>query len=162
TPQVWKQARHAAPRRRHPPRWDLQPLLIIALAMTWAAGDAQEEKFETARGFYVAAYAARKRPGATLQGFQKALARVPVRRLPARAGGARAQLRPPSAPRLVVGGFEPLGCDGSRLECPRSAELEGRLHPAGKKDAAPTVWVTAVVHLGTGLLWSWRLGLGDA
>src|SRR5262249_20323666 len=25
-----------------------------------------------------------------------------------------------------------------------------------------TVWVTAFVHLATGLLWSWRLGLGNA
>src|SRR5262245_44310052 len=107
TPQVWKQARHAAPRRRHPPRWDLQPLLIIALAMTWAAGDAQEEKFETARGFYVAAYAARKRPGATLQGFQKALARVPRRRLTALAAGVRDQVRRRYAQRLLVDGFEP-------------------------------------------------------
>jgi IS5 family transposase len=24
------------------------------------------------------------------------------------------------------------------------------------------VWVTAFVHLGTGLLWSWRLGPGNA
>jgi hypothetical protein len=51
TPQVCKQARQAVPRRRSLPRWDLQPVLIIALARTWAAGDSQAEKFETARGF---------------------------------------------------------------------------------------------------------------
>ena len=38
TPQVFKQARQAIPRKRTAPRWDLQPLLMIALAMTWAAG----------------------------------------------------------------------------------------------------------------------------
>ena len=78
TPQVFKQARHAVPWHRVHPRWDLQPLLFIVLAMTWAAGDSQAEKFQTARGFYVASYQARKRPGKTLQGFQKALARVPL------------------------------------------------------------------------------------
>ena len=41
--------------------------------MTWAAGDSQEEKFETARMFYIATHETRKRPGTTLQGFQKAL-----------------------------------------------------------------------------------------
>ena len=51
TPQVWKQARAAVPGHRAQPRWDLQPLLIITLAMTWAAGDSQAEKFQTARGF---------------------------------------------------------------------------------------------------------------
>jgi hypothetical protein len=55
-----------------------------------------------------------------------------------------------------------MGCDGSRIECPRTTELERRLGQAGKTDAAPTLWVTAFVHLPTGLLWSWRLGPGTA
>src|SRR5262249_201943 len=79
TPQVCKQAPQAMPRRRALPRWDLQPLLIITLAMTWAAGDSQAERFEIARGFYVATYASRKRPGTTVQGFHKALDRLPLR-----------------------------------------------------------------------------------
>src|SRR4051794_2230242 len=162
TPEVRKQARAAVPRGRALPRWDLQPLLIIALAMTWAAGDSQAETFETARGFYVAAYGARKRPGKTLQGFQKALSRVPLRQLQAVAAGVRHQIRVRFAERLLVDGCEPMGCDGSRIECPRSAELEARLRQAGKDDSAPTVWVTAFVHLATGMLWSWHLGPGTA
>ena len=51
-------------------------MVLILLAMTWAAGDSQPEEFEAARGFYVASYRARKRPGKTIQGFQKALARL--------------------------------------------------------------------------------------
>ena len=62
TPQVWKQARQAVPRKRSRPRWDLQPLVLILLAMTWASGDSEPEKFQTARGFYVAAYQARSSP----------------------------------------------------------------------------------------------------
>ena len=151
-----------APRSVRCPRWDLQPLVVIMLAMTWAAGDSQAEKFETARGFYVACHEARKRPGKTLQGFQKALGRVPLRQFRALAAGVRDQIRRRFAERLLVDGFEPMGCDGSRIECPRSAELEARLGPAGKDDAAPTLWVTAFVHLATGLLWSWQLGPGTA
>jgi hypothetical protein len=162
TPLVWKQARQAAPTRRHHPRWDLQPLVLILLAMTWAAGDSQPERFEMARGFYLASYRARKRPGQTLQGFQKALARLPMRPLRALAAGVRHEIRRRYGQRLTVDGFEPMGCDGSRIECPRAAELERRLRPAGKDDSAPTLWVTAMVHLGTGLLWSWQLGPGTA
>ena len=162
TPQVCKQARQAVPRHRAHPRWDLQPLLFIVLAMTWAAGDSQAEKFQTARGFYVAAYHSRKRPGTTLQGFQKALARVPMRQFQALAAGVRDQIRLRSGKRLLVDGFEPMGCDGSRIECPRAAELEARLGQAGKENSAPTVWVTAFVHLSTGQLWSWLLGPGTA
>src|SRR5207244_11272584 len=47
-------------------------------------------------------------------------------------------------------------------EWPRTAELEHRIGLAGKKDSAPTLWLTAVVHLRYGLLWSWRLGQGTA
>ena len=162
TPLVWKQARQAIPRGRAVPRWDLQPLVLVMMAMTWAAGDSQPEKFEKARGFYVACYQARKRPGKTLEGFQKALGRVPMRQFRALAAGVRQEIRARLGTRRLVDGFEPMGCDGSRIEGPRTAELEARLGRAGKRDAAPTLWVTAFVHLPTGLLWSWRLGPGTA
>jgi hypothetical protein len=162
TPLVWKQARRAGPRRRTPPRWDLQPLVLIMMAMTWAAGDSLPERFEIARGYFVAGHAARRRPGKTLEGFQKALGRIPMRPLRALAEGVRQQIRARYGTRLVVDGFVPMGCDGSRIACPRAAELEARLGRAGKDDAAPTVWLTALVHLSTGLLWSWRLGPGTA
>ncbi len=81
TPRVWKQARQCVADRRLQPRWDLQPLVLVLLAMTWAAGDAESERFVAARGFYVACYEGRKRPGETLVGFQKALTRLPVRQL---------------------------------------------------------------------------------
>jgi hypothetical protein len=137
-------------------------LVLVVMAMTWAAGDSQPEKFETSRGFYVACRAARKRPGKTLEGLQKALGRVPMRSLRALAAGVRQEIRARFATRLLVDGFEPMGCDGSRVECPRTTELEARLGRAGKAGAAPTVWVTAFVHLGVGVLWSWRIGPGTA
>lgn len=162
TPTVWKQARQAVPPRRRPPRWDLQPLVLIGIAMIWAAGESQDEQFATARGFYAVCYHTRKRPGKTLQGFQKALARVPLRPLRALAHGVRQQIHAHFAQRLLVDGFEPVGCDGSRIACCRSAELEARLGTAGNADSAPTLWVTALVHLATGTLWAWRLGPGNA
>jgi Transposase DDE domain len=162
TPLVWKRARQAVPRGRALPRWDLQPLVVIMMAMTWTAGDSQPEKFEKARGFYIVCYQARKRPGKTLEGFQKALARVPLRPFRALAAGVRQEIRARYGARLLVDGFEPMGCDGSRIECPRSVELETRLRPAGKDDSAPTLWVTAFVHLATGILWSWQIGPGTA
>src|SRR4051794_2221926 len=112
TPQVWKQARQATARRRLAPRWDLQPLILILMAMTWAAGDSQAERFEAPRGFYATCYRARKRPGATLQGFQKALSRIPMCQLRALAAGVRQEIRNRYSQRLLVDGFEPMGCDG--------------------------------------------------
>jgi hypothetical protein len=162
TPQVWKQARQCVAGRRSKPRWDLQPLVLVLVVMTWAAGDSESERFVAARGFYVMTHEARKRPGETLAGFQKALARLPLRQLWALAQGVRDEIRRRYADRLMIDGFVPMGCDGSRIECPRSAELEARMGKGSSEASAPTAWVTAFVHLGSGLLWCWRIGKGTA
>jgi hypothetical protein len=62
--------------------------------------------------------------------------------------------------RLFYQGFIPLGCDGTRQECPRTDQLEQRLGTFGKKGAAPMIWNTSIVHLALGIPWSWRLGRG--
>jgi hypothetical protein len=161
TPQVFKQAQQA---RTHDGarRWSTHALALALLVMTWCCGDSQAERFETARAFYVATHQKRKRPGQTVQGFQKALARLPLACLRALAAGTRRQLQADLGEGLVTEGFIALGCDGSRLECPRSAELERRLGQCSKDEAAPMLWVTALVHLRTGLLWGWRLGRATA
>lgn len=195
TPQVWKQAQPAAGHRRAP-RWQVQPLVFVLLVMTWCAGESLPERFETARAFYVALHQRRRRPGKTFAGFEKALGKVPLPVLRAVAGGVRQRLARVFAERFAVAGWIPLGCDGSRLACPRSAELEQRVGVRAKRrrrrkqkagaaspsqplpqpgpgriekpkkskvgPEAPQIWVTAVVHLGLGLLWSWRLGKGTA
>ena len=58
--------------------------------------------------------------------------------------------------------FTVMACDGSRQECARTAELEKCLGCAGKQDSAPTLFVTALVLLPLGLLWTWRVGPGTA
>src|SRR5256885_16222751 len=39
TPALGKQAHRADPRRRRPPRWAAQPLVLVLLCLTLAAGD---------------------------------------------------------------------------------------------------------------------------
>lgn len=158
TPAIWKQAAQARPGRRRRPRWRTQPLVLTLLVMTWCCGDSQAERFETAKGFTAVCLCKRRRPGRSVQGFQRALARVPVAVFRAVAAGVRQRLL--TVLDLATDGFVVFGCDGSSLECPRSEELERRLDPPAKRQRAPQVWVTALVHLPTGLLWAWRLGKG--
>src|SRR5438067_722414 len=132
TAQVWKQAQAAA-RHRRAVRWQTQPLLLVLLVMTWCAGESLPERFETARAFYVACHQRRRRPGKTFAGFEKALGKLPLPVLRAVAGGMRRRLARVFAERLRVDGWIPLGCDGSRLACPRSRELERRLGCGAKK-----------------------------
>src|SRR5258708_27630297 len=101
TPQVWKQAHQAVPRRRSW-RWQTQPLLFLLLCMTWCAGDSLPERFETARACYVALHQRRRRPGKTFAGFEKALGKVPMPVLRALATAVRSRLAQVFAKRLLV------------------------------------------------------------
>lgn len=164
TPQLLKQARAAAgsPRRC---RWQLQPLLFVLLAMTWCQGDSTPERFETARAFYVCLHPKRRRPGKTARGFDLALCRLPCRVLRLLAAAIRGQLLLRLGVLLQTDGWKVFGCDGSELACPRTQELEQRLGKAGGRPgvlpAQPQLALSAVVHLQSGLLWSWRLGKGQ-
>jgi hypothetical protein len=158
TPAIWKQAERARHAPRRLVRWSTQPLVLTLLAMTWCCGDSQAERFETAKGFAATCLNKRRRPGQHVQGFQLALAKLPITVLRRVSQGVRERLL--QCFDLVTDGFFVVGCDGSSMETPRSAELEQRLDPALKKGGVLQVWVTAVVHLRTGLLWSWHLGKG--
>jgi hypothetical protein len=162
TPQAWKQAQQVCPKKHRSTRWSLHAIVLPLLLLSWCAGDSLGERFETARAFYIASYRKRRQPGKTYSGFQKALTRLPLPALRALAAGVRQRLEHHFGHCWQYRGFVPIGCDGSRITCPRSAELEHRLGQAGKDESAPTLWVTALVHLRTGLLWGWRLGKGTA
>jgi hypothetical protein len=162
TPAVWKQAQHGVRKPRKDARWNFHHLTLVLLAMTWSLGESTPERFEMARGIVALCRPKRRRAGRTAQGFQKALARLPMRPLVALAGAVRHRLGALLGGAWVEAGFIPLGCDGSRLECPRTDELRARLPAPGQADGAPALWVTALVHLTTGVPWSWRLGTGTA
>lgn len=158
TPAIWKYA-HAGRGRSKSLRWDTQPLILCLLVMTWCCGDSQAERFETAKGLTTACLVKRRRPGQTVQGFQKALAKLPMPALRAVAAGIRRLLL--ATLDLSHEGFIAFGCDGSGLLCPRTKDLEKRLDESVKGAAgAPQVWVTALVHLRSGLLWAWHFGKG--
>jgi len=159
TPAVFRQVRKAVSRRRRP-RWDIHPLLYVLLLSTWCVGDSLPEKFEVARGFYVVCCPKRKRPGKSVTGFEKALAKLPMPVLRALGTALRSRIMAVFDRRLFCHGFILLGCDGTQLECPRSEELERRLGTYGKEGSAPRIWNTSIVHLTLGIPWSWRLGRG--
>lgn len=162
TPNVWKQAHRAATTWRPGPRWDLHHLLLVLLAMTWSVGQNSAECFEMARGIVASCRLKRRAPGRTFAGFQKALCRLPMRPLYALADAVRGRLVALLGADLTHGHFIPLGCDGSRLGCVRNDELLARVGNSGQPNGSPSIWVTALVHLTTGVPWSWRLGKADA
>jgi hypothetical protein len=171
TPALYRQAQRFVPQRfkgsRRPGRrWSLHPLLFVLLGMTWCLGDSQPERFETARAFCVACHPKRRRPGKTCAGFLKALNALPACVLRRIAGLFRRRLFDRLGPLLQTDGWIAFGCDGSRLRVPRVEELEQRLGDPGGDSCsghqAPQVWLTALVHLASGVPWAWQVGKGDA
>jgi hypothetical protein len=162
TPAVFKQAHQACPPKQQPSRWKLHPLIWVLLGLAWLSGDSEEERFAAARAAYVSCHQHDRRPGESLAGFLLALARLPMCVLRALAAGVRGQLAILFVAALRINGWVPLACDGSRLECPRSEELQARLGESGKPESPPMLYLTTLVLLPVGLLWSWRLGKGTA
>jgi hypothetical protein len=160
TPEVFKQARNATTRRKSP-RWDIHPLLWILLLTTYCSGDSLPEKFEAAKGFYVACCPKRKRPGKSFAGFDKAVAKLPMRVLRTLAVAIRGRCQAIFQERWKLGDFIPFGCDGTRQNCPRTEELERRLGSGGKEGSSPTIWNTSIVHLTLAVPFCWRLGKGS-
>lgn len=160
TGEVFKQVRNVSKRRKSP-RWDLHPLLWILLLTTYCCGDSLPERFEAAKGFYVACCPKRKRPGKSFAGFEKAITKLPMPILRALAAGIRGRFQAIFQERWMVGDFIPFGCDGTRQNCPRTEELERRLGSGGKEGSSPTIWNTSIVHLTLGIPFCWLLGKGS-
>ena len=161
TPEVWKQVKQVASQHgcRKGVRWTLQPLIMIAAIMTWCAGETDTDRFVLSRSFYVQIHCPkRQRPGKAFSGFCKAMLGLPMPVWWAFCDAVRSRVFHLLADRMTMEGWLPLGCDGSRMECPRTAELEQSLGKSSKDQSAPTLWVIALVSLTTGVLWSWRLG----
>ena len=60
----------------------------------------------------------------------------------------------------MIEGRVVMGVDGTRVHCPRTAANEKEFGCAGKDKSPPQQFLTTLLHVGTGLIWSWRRGGG--
>jgi Transposase DDE domain len=84
---------------------------------------------------------------------------------------------------LLIYGYPVYGCDGSRVDLPRTHSNEGAYAPSRKqtrgkkprkrsrksksskpsrKNDVPQMWLTLMFHVGTELPWDWRIGPSDS
>jgi hypothetical protein len=162
TPQVWKRAHQAWQGHHTPSRWRLQAIVWVLLGMAWCLGDSVEERFVLARASYVAHHLKVRRPGETLAGFLHALADLPMPVLRALNCCMCEQFSELFVDAVRVGGWAPFACDGTRLLCPRSEELQRHLGAAAQEGSPPMLFLTALVLLPLGIPWTWRWGKGNA
>jgi hypothetical protein len=143
-------------------RWQLVPLVMVAMLMVLLTAQTIQDRFEQAWELWTRMRPGRRRPGRTVRGFRKALGRLPRRVFKAIAPVLRERVAAVLKPMWWVDGWVPFGVDGSRLSLPRSEALELCFGRGGKADSAPQLWLTTLVHLPSGVLWSWRVGRAKA
>lgn len=139
-------------------RWTAQKVFWASVVMGWQSGATLGERFRAARDVLRNVFP-RWQLGRSLSGFLEARERLlEVMRRPLM---TRLQL-------LValyfeqwrVRGWLVFAVDGSRFETSRTTANEQQLGCAGKESTTPQVFQTTLQHVGTGLVWDFRLGPG--
>ena len=98
--------------------------MVIGTIMTWCAGETDADRFVLSRAFYVQVHCPkRQRPGKAYSGFCRAILRLPMPVWWAFCDAVRGQVFQLLYVRMTLGGWLPLGCDRSRMECPRAVEV---------------------------------------
>ena len=130
--------------------------------VSWSDRSTLKDRFEEAREVLVGMFSHRRRPGRTSQGFFEAWS--------ARGESLLSRFAPHlrrSVESIATaldgwrrGGFVAFAVDGTRVECPRTIANQDQLKCAGREKTGPQLQLTALRHLGTGLVWDWRIGPG--
>ena len=142
-------------------KWSPLRVFWVAILMVWSAEQTLQMRFEEAREVVRSLFP--KWPlGKSYTGWYEAQSKwlTPLR--PALGKRLRQQLRTRAGRHWQREGWCAFTADGSRVECPRTAANENELKCAGKKKTGPQLFVTTLLHMGTGVPWDFRIGPGTA
>jgi hypothetical protein len=143
--------------------WKWSPLRVVwvALLMVWSAEQTLQARFEETREVVRSLFP--KWPlGKSYTGWYEAQLKwlTPLR--PALSKRLRQQLQMLAGRHWLREGWCAFAADGSRVECPRTKANQDELKCAGKKKTGPQLFVTTLLHMGTGVPWDFRIGPGTA
>jgi len=134
--------------------WSVLSLVLVALLASWDDGPALLDRFASARALVGRGCAG------TYQGFAKALRRQGAALVGRVRRALTARVRAQGA-LWTMDGWAVFAIDASNFDVPRTLANEMALGVPGKKGAPPRIFATVLVHLGSGVLWDWRLARGD-
>jgi hypothetical protein len=141
-----------------PDRWSDRLLVMAMLLMVFSALGSLQERLAEARGVLVKMYASRRRPGTSYAGFIAKLQRHSARLLAVVMPVLQARVRELAGAHWKVGRHLAFGVDGSKSDAPRTRANRRGLKIGGRKNSGPQQLLVTLLHVGTGLLWSWRRG----
>ena len=126
--------------------------------MAFDSGRCLQDRFAHVRRRIGWLFPKTRRVGKTYQGFVQALRRHSDVLLERLTTHLRSQVQAVAGRHWRREGFCVLAVDGSQIDCPRTtANLEG-LGRRGKDPLRPSLWLTMLWHVGTGLPWAWQIG----
>lgn len=163
------------------------PRLLAAGALLWAWSDEGNlgERFFAARRLVEHIYPGEPEKGplaTSYQAFVKLLNRWTAVLVALLMVAYRKRVQESLSGSWTVAGFVVFGADGSRVELPRTKSHEAAYSPSpersgkkrqnrkkqpqqaahAKKANVPQMWITTMLHIGSGLPWDWRTGPSDS
>jgi hypothetical protein len=142
-------------------KWSPLRVFWVAILMVWSAEQTLQTRFEETREAARSLFP-KWTLGKSYTGWYEAQLKwlTPLR--PALGKRLRQQLQTMAGRHWKREGWCAFTADGSRVECPRTAANEDELKCAGKKKTGPQLFVTTLLHMGTGVPWDFRIGPGTA
>lgn len=143
-------------------RWSDRLLIMAVLLMVFSSMAALQDRFFEARSSLVKGYLSRRRPGKSYAGFIAKLRRNSSRLLTLVSQTLQRHVRKQAGDSWKVGRHLAFGADGTKSDAPRTQANQEGLKIGGKKKSGPQQLVVSLMHIGSGLLWSWRKGVATA
>lgn len=137
--------------------WTPQRLAWSALLMGWSETTGLRERFGSIREF-LKETCPHWQLGTSYSGWIAAQKREQERLVPVVIERFRAEMR--MLFDLKCARWNAFGVDGSDEPCPRTLANQAAMGDTGKPDGIPQVAMTKLLHLRTGLPWSFRVGPG--
>lgn len=131
--------------------WSDLGVILCALFMSWSEAPTALDRFRGAHDLAGPANAD------TYTGFIKALRRRGVGLIGRLRGQLAAHLRACADGVWTVRGWCVFVLDGSKFDAPRTVANESVMGVSGRRGAGPGMHATILVHLGSCVLWNWRI-----
>lgn len=126
--------------------------------MAFDPADTLQDRFDNVRQRIGWLFPKIRRVGKTYQGFVETLRRHSDILLERLGVHFRSQVQTLSGRHWLLEGFCAFAVDGSQVDCPRTRANLAGLGSRGKDPLRPSLWLTMLWHVSTGLPWAWRIG----
>jgi len=139
--------------------WSAWMLSLAAVLMVWDSTPSLTARFDSVRATLRELFP--KKPlGGSYQGFIKALLKHSPALLSLLTAHMRRRMADIAGAHWLRHGWCAFAVDGSRVACPRTMPNQKVLRCAGKKKTGPQLFLTTILHMGTGLPWAFEIGPG--